>query len=128
VDITEFIAARLDEDEAAANAGARRVGMPWRAEPQPGTPGGLVIDELGLVGSTGGRYAAEHIARHDPARALREVKAKRAIVRRCGWSVNEPDQYPNGLVSPRAALSRQNLFDLAAVWSDHPDYRDEWRP
>lgn len=72
--------ARLDEDEATANAGARRAGMPWRAEPQPGTPGGLVFDDLGLVGSTGGRYAADHIARYDPARAVREIPEKRLVL------------------------------------------------
>ena len=78
--LTATLTSGLDADEAAANAGASRVGMPWRAEPQPGTPGGLVIDELGLVGTTGGRYAADHIARHDPARILREVRAKRDLI------------------------------------------------
>lgn len=59
-------------------------------------------------------------------RPLREVEAKRAIVRRCAGVMNEMDQYPNGLVSPRALLARQTLMWLAAIWSDHPDYREEW--
>jgi hypothetical protein len=59
-------------------------------------------------------------------RPLREVEAKRAILQRCAARMNEPDQYPNGLVSPRAVLARQNLSDLATVWSDHSDYRAEW--
>lgn len=113
-DLIAFIRARLDEDEAAANAGARRVGMPWRAEPQPGTPGGLVIDELGLVGSTGGRYAAEHIARHDPARVLREVEALRHILFMANKFKTQDRAYLHLL--------------LAAVWSDHADFRQEWAP
>jgi Family of unknown function (DUF6221) len=140
MDLAEFLAARLDEDEAAAGAGARRVGMPWRAEPQPGTPGGLVIDDLGLVGSTGGRYAAEHIARHDPARVLREVAAGRAILaehaatdwtaygdrmcRRCVLDDDEPHDEPyHWLPFPCPTLRA-----LAAAYSDHPDYDPAWAP
>jgi Family of unknown function (DUF6221) len=130
VGITEFIAARLDEDEAAANAGARRVGMPWRAEPQPGTPGGLVTDDLGLVGTTGGLYAAEHIARHDPARVLREVAAKRVVMD--WWQRSDPE--PGRAPSPTYENWRKSLpgyrlvLAVAAVYSGHPDYRAEWKP
>ena len=127
--LAEFLAARLDEDEAAAGAGARRVGMPWCAELQPGTPGGLVIDDdLGLVASTGGGYAAEHIARHDPARVLRRVEAGRQILRRCSAVMDELDVYPNGLVSPRAFLARMTLRYLAVEYDGHPDYDEAWRP
>lgn len=150
-ELTAFVRARLDEDEAAARAGARRTGMPWRAEPQPGTPGGLVLDEIGLVGSTGGLYAAEHIARHDPARVLREVAAKRALLSLHAVH-SEPERWGD---HPDPALRRQptghtaywcsvcdydrdyghiggreegcqTLRLLAAVWSDHPGYRAEW--
>lgn len=123
--IIEFGYARLDEEEAAANAGARRVGMPWRAEPQPGTSGGLVIDNLGLVGSTGGRYAAEHIARNDPARVLRDIEGKRAILVEhlnyggsCRICINwPPDPYPCRTVRL-----------LIARWDDHPGYDQGWKP
>lgn len=53
-------------------------------------------------------------------------EAGQAIVRLCAARVNEMDVYPNGLVSPRALLARQVLMSLAAVWSGHPDYRQEW--
>lgn len=131
MELAEFVKARLDEDAAAANAGARRVGMPWRAEPQPGTPGGLVIDELGLVGSTGGRYAADHIARHDPARALREVAAKRKILwdhtpqERGRRAVCSRCHYGNVLGANWPCLT---MTSLAGIWSDHPDFRAEWTP
>jgi uncharacterized protein DUF6221 len=120
-ELAAFVAARLDEDEAAANAGARRVGMPWRAEPQPGTPGGLVLDELGLVGSTGGRYAAAHIARHDPARVLREVAATRALI--AAIEHPDPNQGPEYGYGLRLALMYR-----AAIHGDHPDYDQEWKP
>lgn len=122
--IAGFIAARLAETEAAANAGARRVGMPWRAERQPGTPGGLVLDDLGLVGSTGGACAAAHIALHDPASVLRDVAAKRRILARhhdddagrcAGCQMIVPDICPE-------------KRDLAATWDTHPDYRSGWKP
>ncbi len=136
-EITAFIAARLDEDESAAGAGARRVGMPWHAERQPGTPGGLVIDELGLVGSTGGRYAADHIARHDPARALREVVAKRALIDEIGAYEAEIDRETGCCHKAGEILAGKchlkpgridGLRHLAAIWSDHPDYREGWKP
>jgi hypothetical protein len=65
---------------------------------------------------------------YDPLRVLRDVAAKRTILRRCAAQMNEPDQYPNGLVSPRALMARQNLMDLAAVWSDSPEYQEGWKP
>jgi hypothetical protein len=147
-ELVTFVTARLDEDEATASAGARRVGMPWRAEPQPGTPGGLVTDELGLVGSTGGRYAAEHIARHDPARVLREVEAKRArlalyldakeaLAAALGAAPPDGPAFAHSYVRERinvnqasgrfAALEMSVRLD-AMAWCDHPDYDPEWKP
>ena len=76
----------------------------------------------------------EHIVRQGPTRTLREVEAKRSImseheledyegVPSCwlcahvySWG-KEPDRGP-------CATFRA----LAAVYADHPDYRDEWRP
>jgi Family of unknown function (DUF6221) len=109
-DLAGFLAARLDEIEAAAReAASRPLGDAW----DDGT-------RLTAV--------ARHIARHDPARVLREVEAKRKILRRCEARINELDVHPNGLVSPRAVLARQIIAELAAVFSDHPDYRQEWAP
>jgi Family of unknown function (DUF6221) len=120
-DLIAFITARLDEDEVVARSAAS-----LQADPENGwgIDGRAITPHIGVVHEEESRV---HIARHNPARVLREVEAKRAIVRRCGWSVNEPDRYPNGLVSPRAVLARQNLSDLAAAWNDHPDYRAEWK-
>src|SRR6266702_4239538 len=78
-DLAAFWAARLDEDEAAANAA--RAG-PWRYD------GSAVIAATGLnVTPAGAHHSiheddAAHIARHDPARVLREVAADRRIMDR----------------------------------------------
>ena len=58
---------------------------------------------------------AAHIARHDPARVLRECEAKRALVEhvcRVEW----------GGYAVRDVI----LEDIAAVYSDHPDYDPAW--
>ena len=116
--LTEFLAARLDEDEAAAKA---VVGNP-------------IFDGTGIVimrnASTGDRsvtipsHVATYIARHDPARVLREVGAGRKILEHWQYLKRhdapgnpDPDHFEDYAVRP-----------LAAVWSDHPDYDEAWKP
>ena len=102
-----------------------------------------------------GSYAAEHIVRHDPARVLREVEAGRAriagLLRRppdfnpsdehysCSQAVSdESDEPGSGCSDPDrrgqpcdcgrdASIERMLRID-AAIWSDHPDYQEEWKP
>lgn len=59
-----------------------------------------------------------HIIRHDPARVLREVEAKRKVVDRYAWLREHGDTGDARWVLPL----------LAAVYADHPDYRPEWAP
>jgi hypothetical protein len=87
-------------------------------------------------------FDADHIARHDPARVLAECAAKRAIVEE-----HQPVDYTSmGMESPNAchicgidagmgewewlrdSWPCPTLRALAAVYADHADYRDEWRP
>lgn len=56
---------------------------------------------------------ADHIARHDPARVLAECEAKRRIVE---WASDGEGEFHWSTV----------LAPLAAVYADHPDYREEW--
>ncbi|MFI8007259.1 DUF6221 family protein [Streptomyces sp. NPDC086010] len=49
---------------------------------------------------------ARHVALHDPARALREIKAKRRILAR-----HARDSWPC-----------HDLRDLASPYTDHPDF------
>jgi hypothetical protein len=143
-DLTAFITARLDEDEAAVLAATPG---PWK-HMCLGSEGCLVLRETGTVRERGrGRVArfgqkdwaadhadAEFVARHDPARVLREVAAKRAILGRhkplhgrygfcCAWCSDDVDAFGLSHSWPCA-----DVRDIIAVWCGHPDYRQDWAP
>lgn len=117
-DLVSFIAARLDEDEAAA----KRVNGQWQQD-APGT-GVILIDGEPLIeGHIGG--LVEHIARHDPARVLREVEAKRAILAACAETLQGEDSHDyvtEGGTGEEYELAHFVLRQLAAV------YRPEREP
>jgi hypothetical protein len=110
VSLTEFLKARLDEDEAYG--------------PRPLEPGEYPnVFESHEPGA--------------PARVLREVTAKRAILDRhaphetafsglaCDWCSEDVDD------RPQIAKERwpcPDVLSLAAVYSDHPDYDPGWKP
>jgi Family of unknown function (DUF6221) len=114
-DLVAFLTARLDEDEAAAKA-AYCYGPSSMQPTAP--PAGSWWEPAEIMGKLGvGTFNdAQHIARHDPARVLREVEAKRAILAQ--WEHSPPG-------SPVLTFA---LYNLAAVYGDHPDYRQEWKP
>lgn len=81
--------------------------------------------------------AAAHIARHDPARVLREVTAKRRVLAAVErWRDPHPgldctnDDDPWAPCELHAAatgrLDPYVLVLLAGCWSDHPDYDQAW--
>lgn len=123
--ITEFLLARIEEDEELARAAVQDGGGErWQisvvhgamVQLDDGTEWGgetVIYDE----GRPGEEQAA-HIARHDPARVLAECEAKREIVR-----LHATD------ADCREARNRhgcETLIALVAVFSDHPDFRSEW--
>lgn len=137
--IVEFLAARLDEDEAAALA-VDDNSPPFNGQWKP--DGNALRTENDWVLFHGhGRPLApglvEHVARHDPARVLREVHAKRAILdehaddysdcRVCARESAETNSLGNAFHVPLPHPC-PTLRHLATVYSDHPDYREEWRP
>ena len=137
-DLTAFIQARLSEDEAAAEAATPG---PWKAETyiDENEPVGVEYlvsapAEAHIVAGAGlGHDQAEaetiHIARHDPARVLRDVTAKRAILAEYLNAAAEAERFPQGAaVAVRDAMLLFAIYPLAAVWADHLDYRDEWKP
>jgi len=109
--LVDFLAARLAEDEAVAKT-AGRSGFPapdydphWRYED---------IDmRLSPVGV--GPDTFPHIARHDPARVLREVEAMRRILVFAG-------------AIPQPEVTGPVLGWMAGIWDSHPDYEEAWRP
>jgi Family of unknown function (DUF6221) len=133
-DLIAFLAARLDEDEAAAKAA--QAPSPWKAAVHE-SDHWIVTDATGepLIYDEGtpSLEEAAHIARHDPARVLRDVAAKRAILAehgpasggrdadRCRVCTAVHDGHATRFRAPCPTL----LF-LAAIWSDHAAYQQEW--
>lgn len=127
--IVEFINARLDEAESAA-----------RAELE-------LQERLFPAGECTVEYAWSRLTRHtsggsgsafvpgapSPAWVIADVNAKRGILdlhsaldaRRAAFS-----EHDLGTSHTEAGLESYDhvLRHLAAVNSDHPDYREEWRP
>ena len=116
VGIVEFLNARLNEDVVIAFMGEEWSAEDWET-------------------AAGSGIAATHIARHDPARVLREVTAKRKIIVELeslrfsidsganrGTDNPEGEAYVNGCL---AELER-TVRALAAVYADHPDYDHSW--
>jgi hypothetical protein len=139
-DLAAFLAARLDEDEAAAKAA--KAPSPWKAAEHE-ADNWIVTDAAGepLIYDEGtpSLEEAAHIARHDPARVLREVEAKRTIL--AEHDPCYPTYYPTPSGQPTCGVCHSGGFDwdperwpcatvraLAVVYGDHPDYRPEWKP
>lgn len=91
-ELIAFLRARLAEDEKAAHA--------WLPFGNPDAAD------------------REHIARHDPARVLADVAAKRAIVRACAHNL-EFEEYGY-------TLAERTLRALAQPYSEHEDYKPHW--
>lgn len=120
--VTDFLLARIAEDEAAARA----CEIPsWEIDhnEQPPWVNGLCITAMDSTWDACIAVTdAEHVVRHDPARVLAECAAKRAIIADCRPGTLDDldageDNQPAPLWVARA---------LAAVYKDHPDYQQEW--
>lgn len=145
-DLTEFLTARLNEDEAAATAAAGCDGgdLAWfdsrvvvsgdhTIRTREGNRPACRIRRDDVVGRWGQTMdpdaAAAHIARHDPARVLREVEAKRAILARHAPNPEHSafcGRCNDGLLEQHWPCP--DVLDIAAIYSDHPGYRQEWKP
>lgn len=108
-DLVPWLRAQLDEDERVA---------------REALPGSSDMERY-LAGLPRYEPRDSHIARHDPARVLREVEAKRAII----------DQYVRDSDSDHweARLAADDFGEdavrlLAAVYADRPGHREEWKP
>lgn len=151
-DIVKFLRARLDGDEAAALAAVIPAHEgPNAYKPHPAlaewsydggeveyvqTPEMLAhkypdtiyvtCDSEGLSPSVDDSVGP-HIARHDPARVLREVEAKRRILYTCDtatrmWLHARTEEYADGVADPGDTILRA----LASVYADHPDFDGSW--
>ena len=129
--LRDFIAARLDEDqEAAENAsqdpdegnvwtvGARR--REFKQEARIGDDRDDLVFDIKDGVCVAFDELLEYLTRFHPRRILREIESKRAIVEEhsgthsCGAD-HATDEDPC-----------DTLKFMAAVYSDHPSYREEW--
>ncbi|MFD9630075.1 DUF6221 family protein [Streptomyces violascens] len=155
-DLVQFIRDRLDEDEQAA-----RTTNGYSIETADGDfPGEkyLVLrgDHLDRFTAPLPTDLAAHIARHDPARVLAEVEAKRQLldlhpITTVRQQYSEADlvegvgpNYERRLKRPDEPYCETcDMYDgvidgdgtpcptlrlLALPFATHPDYREEWRP
>jgi hypothetical protein len=106
MEISEFLAARLDEREAGADDfhDARRCGS---------------------LDRDGGFELARCDCGH-PARELREVEAGRKILAEYQRIEKSVQAYPNGPNAAALITMQATLRTVATVDSDHPDYQREW--
>ncbi|MGW1154489.1 DUF6221 family protein [Streptomyces rubiginosohelvolus] len=130
--LVAFLKARLDDDAQVA----RRAGDSFRQIGETGVIVATEGDRAEECASANWSGVAEHIVRHDPARTLREVEAKRQLLDEhqdvndgsCGTCVDGKWGYPtHGGGSPQSYPCR-TLRLLALPYSDHPEYEEAWRP
>jgi hypothetical protein len=130
--LADFLLARIAEDEEAADGSLEYGEGRWKwVDPFTDVKQALV-DERGrtvLPSALGDVYpsvsVAEHIARHDPARVLAEVEAKRQILADLtelqDWDVKSED------VRGKIAGLLLAAHALALPYADHPDFNPDWR-
>jgi Family of unknown function (DUF6221) len=136
-DLAAFLRARLDEDEAIALAACGHDGRQaiWVLRGhesdtgmiREGNGGAVVVYDEGSPDEA----EAAHIARHDPARVLREVAAGRAILELHDGAHECPVYDHNGDIDNCGWVDDGDCptkRHLAAVYSDHPDYDPGWAP
>jgi hypothetical protein len=121
--LSQFLLARIAEDESAAEFHHDQT--------------------CGLV--THPDWSGCDCARAESKRVLAECEAKRQIVKRlesllaehfsvsAGERHRQEAQHPHlrdwrHMRETRMLELERTLGDLAAVYADHPDYREEWRP
>jgi hypothetical protein len=126
--LAAFLADRLDEDEATASYAGPAV-VAWLTYRDDGgqmlyTTVAATSGDSEDVWVADGKVLPEPASArvvYDPARVLRDVAAGRALVEAYRASVRSVGE---GL----SRSLRQLVMWRAAVYDDHPDYRQEWAP
>ena len=106
--VTDFVLARIAEDEATAK-------LALAPKILPGEASSVV---RGLDGGIAGIYV-------DPARVLAQCAAMRKIVEEWTYESRGCDTVPAR--TPVAGALMVVIKHLASIWSDHPSWREEWR-
>lgn len=130
-DLVQWLGEILDTDEEWARDAAQRYGAVWTVDAGMSS----VVSNTGADVVTEPDTPLDHIAEYDPARALREIDAKRRIME-CheSWVASNGDiicgrcgrEHIDG--RPGGHFPCQTLRLLALPYADRPGYREEWRP
>lgn len=118
-DLTEFLLARIAEDEESARACG---GSAWRYQLWNGEDRVIDVDDQEVVAVFDLDMDAMHAARWTPARVLAECETKRRIVEAI-VELFESGRHENTYTGFSYILEQ-----LALPFADHADYRGEWRP
>lgn len=147
-ELAEFLAARYDEDEAAAQKHAcaldcmGRIHNDWHSVQLARGRGDTVrqLAEMGLGLENVGAWSPDesihlmhpdemHGTALDPSRVLAEVEAKRRIVAQYERAMENRRAHPDDLASAGALLALHGVVTLLALpYASHPDYDERWRP
>lgn len=117
MDIRDFIAARLDDDEQVAHAAGS--GEHWligRLTDRGSIIASDIADEVALASPS----SRHHIAHWDPARVLAEIAAKRRRIER---------HSPGGGIFCGACEQEWPCIDVlndASLYAEHPDFDPAW--
>ena len=139
--LTEFLTARIAEDEDAARKSAADLDPVWGHYGSDGPTGTLAL----AISEGADEEHGTHFARWLPARVLAECEAKRRIV---GLHGSYDRAFYNRATSTHESaglacdlcLDRDDYGDVVVPWpcvtlrllalpyNDHPDYDEAWRP
>ena len=135
-DLVEFLKARLEEDEHFAR---RTRSGEWTFDEL----GQLLVNQgqtISKIANLGVANFGQHIARHDPARVLRQVAVGRRTL--ALHSPAQPGRYDRndvyecqgcGVEGPNEWAVTENidecpeLRDLASIYEGAPGWRERWR-
>ncbi|MFJ2559342.1 MULTISPECIES: DUF6221 family protein [unclassified Streptomyces] len=119
-DLIAFARARLDDDEEVAlRCDGDGCGI-W-------TAAGDSLDFCQVEMGDFHPAIATHVARHDPARVLREIQAHRTTVDEYEialWAQADADQA--AYWQARCDTLLESCLRIATVYADHPECRVEW--
>lgn len=123
--LSDFVLARIAEDENAAMRAGFGYGIEWTSDTDSAEDWSVVHADAkrDMVGCED-RDVTQHIARWDPARVLAECEAKRRIVSYAD-TMRQLDRSRDEM---RTGDARVMLRALSLSYADHPDYDQSWRP
>lgn len=123
-DLTEFLLARITEDESKARHAAHLYGRP------PGIPGGATYHELAYPRGHLPVVAYAHASRWEPARVLAECEARRKIIELHALSGDSCSTCGDGHDGYGDLYQRypcETLRALALPYANRPGWREDWK-